>query len=263
MLSALRWVGGKSGRSTTGSGRWIAGLLPQDGRYYFEPFGGMLGVLLQRPYQQEVLETVGDADGRLINWWRQVRHNPEEMTEWLNSQPDWSTDLYEEAIAGLDAADRVYAALCFTVAVHWGFGGKIGHQARSEEFIARPSTRLSSIPIVALSERVRFVAFHHWDALRFISTFGDKKGAVWYVDPPYPSAGQNYYGHDVDPDALVAALMKIRGRVAVSGYDDDWNGLGWGKHEREVSTPLQADGASRRVECVWMNFQPPLQGLFE
>ena len=57
-LHALPRMGGKSYNSRSGTGRWIAGLLPEytDGAYV-EPFFGMGGVLLQRRPSRMKLST--------------------------------------------------------------------------------------------------------------------------------------------------------------------------------------------------------------
>ena len=70
-------MGGKSSKSISQTGAWIAGLLPppEKRQTYLEPFCGMLGVLLQRsPPGHEI---VNDADGAVINWWRTVRTQPQ------------------------------------------------------------------------------------------------------------------------------------------------------------------------------------------
>lgn len=49
-----------------------------------EPFCGSLATLLARPHQPKV-ETANDADGFIANFWRAVKHAPEETAEWC----DW------------------------------------------------------------------------------------------------------------------------------------------------------------------------------
>ena len=51
---------------------------------YVEPFAGSLAILLSRPHAPRV-ETVNDADGLLSNFWRAIKHAPEEVAE----HADW------------------------------------------------------------------------------------------------------------------------------------------------------------------------------
>lgn len=53
---------------------------------YVEPFGGSLALLLGRPdSHRRKIETVNDADGLLINWWRAVTSDPDLVARWA----DW------------------------------------------------------------------------------------------------------------------------------------------------------------------------------
>ena len=252
-LAGLRWVGGKSARSTTGSGRWINSLLPAPNRgAYYEPFCGMMGILLQRAAAP--VEAVADLDGRLMNWWRTVRDQPAQLTARLAEHPHPAPQRYQQAMEQLDEPGLT-GAVAFTIAVHWGFGGKIGHMAKSEAFLARPSTTLTSIPINQLAHRVRNVNFHRQDACDFI-TARLTRPATWYIDPPYPTSKQSYYDQRVEQSTLNDLLPQIQGWAAISGYDHEWDHLGWHRYSRRVSTPLQANGASRRTECLWTNYEP-------
>ena len=48
---------------------------------YVEPFAGSLGVLLNRPLPFVGVETVNDLDAFIVNFWRAVRHRPDELIE--------------------------------------------------------------------------------------------------------------------------------------------------------------------------------------
>ena len=59
----------------------------------------------------------------------------------------------------------------------------------------------------------------------------------------------------MDRDALFAVLAGARARVAISGYGDEWDGLGWRKETREAQ-PHRNKAGGRRVEALWMNYAP-------
>ena len=58
---------------------------------YVEPFGGSLAVLLARPFPART-ETVNDANGFIVNFWRAVQAEPEAVAKWADN-PVFELDL--------------------------------------------------------------------------------------------------------------------------------------------------------------------------
>lgn len=80
------WFGGKSR---------VAHLVWErfgDAASYNEPFAGSLAVLLGRPHEARI-ETVNDLDCYLSNFWRALRHDPDEVAYWAD-YPVNETDLH-------------------------------------------------------------------------------------------------------------------------------------------------------------------------
>ena len=65
------------------------------------------------------------------------------------------------------------------------------------------------------------------------------------------------YAHDVDRGALFSALRDAKSRCAISGYADEWDELGWQRHECATKTNMGAAQANKRVEVLWTNYDPP------
>mgnify|MGYP000884205413 CR=1 FL=1 len=88
MLKApFPWFGGKSRVSPE---VWEA---LGDVSNYVEPFAGSLAVLLGRPTNHtETTETVNDADGFIVNFWRALKHDPNGVAEYAGD-PVNETDL--------------------------------------------------------------------------------------------------------------------------------------------------------------------------
>ena len=113
--------------------------------------------------------------------------------------------------------------------------------------------------IPRLADRLRNVGIERMDGVEFIHKHGNCPHALLYVDPPY--AGTEGYEHDVDREALSAALLACDARVAVSGYGEEWDALGWHK---ETAMPANVNAEkvsgmrrdSLRMESLWMNFTP-------
>ncbi len=94
----------------------------------------------------------------------------------------------------------------------------------------------------------------------------DAPETLHYVDPPYMAATRDAgsdYRHEMTDDChadLLSFLRTLRGHVVISGYPDDRYDAalaGWRRVEHEAL----ADGATKRTEVLWMNFET--QGLFQ
>lgn len=113
-------------------------------------------------------------------------------------------------------------------------------------------------PIVA---RLRGVVIEHKDAREVIVAHdGDK--TLHYIDPPYlpetrdPGVDYRHEMSEGDHRDLANLLKSLRGKVLISGYasklyDAELYGE-WVREER----PSLADGAGKRTEVVWMNYEP-------
>ena len=89
------WFGGKS---RAAEAVWSA---LGDVDHYVEPFAGSLAVLLRRPHKANRAyhsETVNDADGLLVNFWRAVQAEPEAVAEHA-SWPVAEADLHARHLA--------------------------------------------------------------------------------------------------------------------------------------------------------------------
>ena len=76
-----------------------------------------------------------------------------------------------------------------------------------------------------------------------------------YADPPYKDTAG--YHSDVDRDALREALLAQQGRAAISGYGDEWDHLGWERHERaEEINPSIGSQRTVRKDVLWTNYEP-------
>ena len=261
-LSAMSWVGGKSDGmgNQQRTGAWIASLLPQDTDVtYCEPFAGMLGVLLQRP--QAAMEIVNDLDGRVVNWWRVVRDQPGALSRLIALTPN-SRDEYARARASIaEGGEGIHAALDFTICIMQGMASSPGNTGWRQHYQPRGSLawrRGLDDRIAALAERMRDVAIDNRPAEELIERMASVDEAVIYVDPPYPTAAQGLYGVDtLDHARLSEGLKALTGRAAISGYGDEWDHLGWQRHERSTLRVTPGRNADARVEVLWTNYEPP------
>lgn len=256
----LGWSGGKNPHNPTC--KWIESHLPREWEtVYVEPFAGMLGVLLRRKPVR--LETVNDLNGRIINWWRVVRDRPDDLAfklEWTHQR---SRVEFEEMRRKLDSSDPVEAALAFTIVVNGSVEaadtGKLCKIYRKTVSYGIPLWERDDI--LGLRDRLRKVQLESMDAVTVLESHADTENAVIYCDPPYESTRVDQYRCVPDWDALKAALLAQKGRVAVSGFNDDFDCLGW-RCETFDRKMVHFDRRSRdRTEKLWMNYDPVTPGL--
>ena len=270
--TALPYYGGKStaDAANAGVGKWVASLLPTDCTTYVETHCGMLGVLLSR--QPAPNEIANDLNGRVINWWLVVRDEAkcEELRRLFDNTPV-SDDIYSDYRLGMDEGDDVERALKFMYVIKYNVIHGDGdtpplpplNTTKSNHRWASSTTRV----IHELRKRTREVHFTNRPALKLLNRLADIEDAVIYVDPPYASARTAAYAVvQHDHFETLEALKRQRGRVAVSGYNDEWDDLleaGWNRSEYRTFTVISANASRRsteRTEVLWTNYVPVTQG---
>lgn len=254
-VAPLPWYGGKQ---YGGKAEWIAGLLPwRELSIYVEPFGGMASVLCGRaPVRVEIYN---DLDGRIVNWWRMLRERTDEFIHLVTLTPHSRVE-YERARGMLDDPDDLRRAWAFHVVVAQSLNRSV--EAARKDWIIRPIGRHKERPwrqerIEPLVLRMRDIQLENKDAIHLLTWLSDTENVVIYCDPPYHTATTNKYQHgDVDVLALTDALIASRGQVAISGYADEWQHLGWQRHEKECM--ISTHGANKivepRTEVLWTNY---------
>ena len=251
----LHYYGGKRG---FGKANWIAGLLPwEKDSSYLEPFAGMASVLLARPVVK--VELLNDLNGRVVNWWRMVRDCPDEFGYLVEHTPR-SRDEFRWACAAVDdrALPDIRRALAFHILVsqciNAGDNSLSGGSWR-RRFKPEGKKDGDFIPKVAcLSARLRDVQLENTDALDLLERTAGCDYAVIYCDPPYPTANTTPYAMGgLDFDRLGELLQAQQGAVAVSGYEGEWDCLGWAAERKQALRRQIAGGGEPRTEVLWRN----------
>lgn len=252
----LRWHGGKWRLAP-----WIIDQMPAH-EAYVEPFGGGASVLLRKPRSR--LEIYNDLDGEVVNLFSVLRSRPADLAEAVALTPFARAEF---DLAYQMAADQVERARRMLIRSHMGFGSnavnrRSGFRASGLRAGVLPVHNWSDLPSVirTVAERVRGVVIENRPAVDVMAA-NDGPGVLHYVDPPYVigtrgDAGADYAHEmsDADHVVLLEALVGLRGRVILSGYahplyDDAL--AGWTRIERAA----MADGARKRVEVLWCNFE--------
>lgn len=253
----LRWHGGKWLLAP-----WIISHMPQH-RVYVEPFGGAASVLMRKGRAHA--EIYNDLDDEVVNLFRVLR-SPDagRLIDLLRLTPFAAS----EFAAAYDAAsDPVERARRTVVRSFMGFGSNGVHRAtgfrsNSNRSGTTPARDWVNYPeaLAAVVERLRGVVVLNRDACEVMAAH-DASDALHYVDPPYHfdtrADGGADYAHEMsdgDHADLLAFLRTLKGRVMLSGYPHDSYDAaldGWTRIEKSAL----ADGARKRVEVLWCNFE--------
>ena len=262
MLTALPYYGGKSRL-----GPWVLRHLPYSyDAPYVEPFGGMLGVLLQR--RPARIEVAGDRNPDLINWWECVRSDWRELKRLVAHTPH-SRKVLDDALTAFQtpaARSSLDRALLYHILMTQSM--EANAYDKSLTLLRYRAPVVYGDRLEALAERVRNVQFLVVDAVELLDHFRGRADAIIYCDPPYKTTENKRYGpgHTVDYHWLTQALIAQRGRVAISGYDDEWDSLGWRKVQTEKAVGIihkrDVKKGKPRIESLWLNFDPPKDGFF-
>ena len=258
----LTYYGGKQALS-----RQIVPLFPSH-RCYLEPFAGGAAVLFAKPRAER--ETLNDADGQIMAFWRAVRDRPDELAAAIEATPygraEWRASR-ERADDDLEAARRLL------VNVDQSFSRS--RRSFSVPCIGenrgcwQPGTWANLPPkIVAAAERLKGVALEDGDAVDLIPKW-DRHDAVIYCDPPYvghlrlaPEIGYNVDATEDLWPRLVETLLSVEhAAVVLSGYPcAEAEDLGWRMVPLEMKRTVGLSDQGKRRDApqvVWLNDNVP------
>lgn len=251
----LRWHGGKWVLAP-----WIISYFPKH-RVYVEPFGGAGSVLMRKaPAYAEVWN---DLDSNVVNLFQVLRSDKAgELVEQLRLTP---FSRAEFAVAYEHCDEPVEKARRLVIRSFMGFGSNghnrvTGFRANSNRSGTTPAHDWVNYPdsLAMVIERLAGVTVEHKDA-KAVMAQHDGPDTLHYVDPPYVFATRadlsKDYAHELTDDdhaELLVFLRGLSGMVVLSGYpsafyDDALHD--WKRVEREAL----ADGASKRIEVLWIN----------
>ena len=259
ILRTLGWLGGKQAQNKN---LFVANMLPWHlDTSYCEPFAGMLSVLLAR--EKVKTEIVGDRNGYIVNWWRCLQSQPDALAHLLRHTP-YAEAEYDKAcgiLFGDDTADQLWTAWAFYAYLRMSqipSGKRTGFLLQMDPGRGRGMWRDQEV--ARLNERIRDMEIVEMDAVRLLERVAERDYMVIYCDPPYAESktGGQDYAVSVDYDELGEMLSRQQGRVAISGYGQEWDHLGWERYEYPVSiSSFSSRGDSRkgeRIEVLWCNY---------
>lgn len=254
---ALRYYGGKWNIAP-----WIVGYFPAH-RAYLEPCMGAASVFIQKPPSD--VEILNDANGRIVNFFRQLRDNAVELIRRIELTP-WAEDEYllckEPADDPVEDARRLYVS-------SWQSVHGVGTNRSGWRWMSDPDGRRGLSPSVDwiahdlrnVAARLRRAHIANKDALAIIRRVATVETCLIYFDPPYTTEKRThkdgYSDFEVTEDwhaEVAEALRRHCGPVLVSGYasplyQDLYERHGWQRVDRD----FQGNSGSTRTESLWLS----------
>lgn len=243
---------------------WIISFFPEH-RIYTEAYGGGASVLLRKP--RTYGEVYNDLDEEVVNLFRVCRDNPSQLIAAIELTP-FARDEFELSYLGSD--DPIEKARRTVIRSFMGFGSglqswqRTGFRSNSNRSGTTPAQDWVNYPesLRGIIERLKGVVIDNRNGIEVLLAH-DSPETLHYLDPPYVKdtryKGQKtrVYRHELndnDHSEICETARGLEGMVIISGYDNDiYNAIlcDWKKIQRAA----YADGAMKRIECLWMNQQ--------
>jgi DNA adenine methylase len=245
---------------------WIISYLPPH-THYLEPYFGSGAVFFNKPSSK--VETINDIDDQVVNLFRVLREQPDELARLIEFTP-WSRQEYYESYTpadnSLESARRYLVRCCQS---HGSMlSGKTGWK---NDVSGLPGSATATVwrlvpkRILVMASRLKRAQIENLPALEVIERH--KSPAVLiYADPPYiiKTRSGELYAHemtDADHEELLEVLDKHPGPVLLSGYANPMYDERL-KHWDRVTKKAMAEKGKERTEVLWINPQGRRQGLF-
>lgn len=261
MNTVLKYPGSK-----WSTAKWIISNFPQgyEKMTYLEPFFGSGAVFFNK--NRSSIETINDLDSNVINLFKIIREQPQELSRLLEYTP-WSREEYKTSYE--NTGESLEDARRFLIRMWQAIGSKTsditGWRNNIQDLNGNVNQWSTKLPvrIVEAADRLRhtkdsLVQVENQPAIKLIERH-NKKNVFIYCDPPYVRStrhGRIYKCEMTDNEhvELLQVLNKHSGPVMISGYESDlYNDIlkGWRKEELLA----QCEGGRQRTEIIWMNYE--------
>lgn len=239
-------------------------------RRYVEVFGGGAAVLLNKP--ESYIEVYNDQNSDVVQFFRVVREQREELKKWLRATPfsrelhqEWGSEFFD----GYRPDDPVERAGRWFYIRYTQYGGKLngisGFKASGKRNEAL-SFRGGIETLDEIVDRLQEVTLENEDFEDVITRY-DRDNTLFYCDPPYVGPGDEIYETEFNHKRLASTLTDCDGYWIVS-YDEIPEPLA---NEAETIASFGAsyslhytvdEGRREATELLAMNFDPKDVPLF-
>lgn len=237
---------------------------------WVEAFCGSAAMTLAK--EAAPIEVINDIDKEIINLFRQLRNNSEELLRVLNFTPYAAQELYDARIKDEGDTDLERARkfiIQSMMAINGSFGRDRGGFSTSHSYTRNNTearvNRWNNLPerLEKVIERLKRVRIENKDARRLLQKYVNRPATLVYLDPPYFADRTNGYNIDANDEEFHKALLTLANEancmIFISGYESDlYNSQlteenGW-KKKKIMTNTKGSDGVFQpRTEIVWMN----------
>lgn len=264
-LSAINYFGSKSRHLD-----WILPWIPEH-KVYLEPFCGSASIFFNK--QPSPVECINDLNGRLINFFRVLRDNYQDLACLLDLTP-YSRE--EFIAAGEISPDPIEDARRFFVRALLSFGGithntrrinsyRIDLQESRQGMACCVSKYLTKIEgLEGIVNRLKMAQIDNRNAFFLIPKY-DVPDAFQYQDPPYQHrtrTGNNDYEWEIthgQHTELAELNNKLKCKVMISHTDDHFYDELYPKPKwTKVLGPVRMSNLGKGMrprEAIWMNYK--------
>jgi DNA adenine methylase len=255
MKTPITYYGGKQ-RLTS----FILPLIPPH-KIYCEPFVGGGALFFAKPLARSNM--INDKDDMLINLYRQMQENGEELFKkidaTLNSESDFKKAYNMLKMDGISDLDKAWA---YFVNSQNSFLNKPGEGTWgiNKEFPKHITWALKKIRLMQAMKKLEKTSISNRDALEIIKNM-DSEETFFFVDPPYINTKCDAYkGEYTKQDYLnlIELLKTLKGEFILSNYPqpdiempNDWDVR---SHTRNKSI-TKVNDPKEKTELFWANYK--------
>ena len=247
---------------------YILKVIPEH-EIYVEPFGGSAKVLLNKPPSK--IEVYNDIDKKIANLFYVVAFHFDEF-QWKVNSLILSRALFDEfkkhirnnppkQLGDVDHAVKTYYLLLTSYAANPKFNSfMITYTKHTISF------RSNIARLFIIHQRIKNVIFESRDFRKILETYGSKKDAFIYADPPY-FGKENTYDVDFTEDDhkdLLNFLKETKVKWLLSGYPNElYDEMLKGfyrveicvtKYSKPVNKILKEKSRPDVIEVLWANY---------
>ena len=240
---------------------------------WVEAFCGAASLTLAKP--PAPIEVINDIDSEIVNVFKQLRENPEQLYKVLELTP-YAREEFENARSkNTTNATELERARRFLIqammAINGVFGEAQGGFSYSQSYSRNGRdarvNRWCNLPerLSKVVSRLRSVRIDNRDAKEIVNMFINRPATLVYLDPPYLGDRTKGYTYDLNDENYHQELLELANEancmIFISGYENElYNDLltekkGWSKKTIPTITKDSNGKSHDRSEVVWMNSQ--------
>ncbi len=238
-----------------------------DHKVYLEPFFGSGAVFFTK--EQSKMETINDLDDNVINLFKVLRENPDELIRVIELTPFSRSEFLniqeEHAGQGVKKCDlEIENARRFIIRCNQGFGSKLSDRVGWKHTCTSRGPNnpeiWSRLPecISVCAKRLKHAQIENMSAVKLIPKYNSSDCLI-YADPPYLGEvrPRRMYLKEMQDEKQHAQLIELlkqhKGYFVLSGYDNElYKKSLHGYRKVEIKTYVNSGRSS--TECLWLNF---------